>query len=163
MMAGVFNIPKLSRRIESDDLDIPTFTWDDFVKMEEIESGSYGTIYPGECQSRDDVVLKVLKGEKRQNKRLFLKEACLLNNMKGHENIATFIGFCTAPTYSIVMEYVYFDFCPFGVKKRVTSLGELIHFVDEELDFIPLKNLQLHIARDIANGLSYLHENGIAH
>ena len=162
-MGGVFNIPKLSRRVESDDLDILTFTWDDFVKMEEIESGSYGTIYSGKYQSRDDVVLKVLKGEKRQNKRLFLKEARLLNNIKGHENIATFIGFCTAPTYSIMMEYVYFDFCPFGVKKRVTSLDDLIHFVDEELDFIPLKHLQLHIARDIANGLSYLHENGIAH
>ena len=55
-MAGVFNIPKLSRRVESDNLDIPTFTWDDFVKMEEIESGSYGAIYSGEYQSRDDVV-----------------------------------------------------------------------------------------------------------
>ena len=52
------------------------------------------------------------------------------------------------------MGYVYFDFCPFGVKKRVTSLGDLIHFVDEELDFIPLKHLQLHIARDIAKLLA---------
>ena len=61
--------------------------------MEEIESESYATIYSGKYQSRDDVVLKVLKGEKRQNKWLFLKEARLLNKIKGHENIATFIGF----------------------------------------------------------------------
>ena len=71
-----------------------------------------------------DVVLKVLKGE-GQNKRLFLKEARLLNKIIGHENIATFIVFCTAPTYSLMMEYVYFDFCPFGVKKGVISLGDL--------------------------------------
>ena len=67
--------------------------------MEEIESGSYRTIYSGKYQSRDDVV--VLKGEKRQNKRLFLKEARLLNKIIGHENIAPFIGFYTAPIHNL--------------------------------------------------------------
>ncbi len=34
-MSGVFGIPKLSRRAESHDLEVPTFTWPDFTQEDE--------------------------------------------------------------------------------------------------------------------------------
>ena len=101
-MSGVFSIPKLSRRAESHDLEVPTITLSDFTQEDELGSGSYGTVYAGKYQNRNDVIVKVLKSERRENKRLFLKEARLLHEIKGHENIATFIAFCTTPTYTMI-------------------------------------------------------------
>ena len=108
------------------------------------------------------VTVKLLRGENREIKRLFLKEARLLHRIKDHKNIASFLAFCAEP-YGIMMEHVFFDFSIFDVDKKVHSLSDLLRFVDDRLDFSSLKNFQPKIAGDILDGLSYLHENGVVH
>jgi serine/threonine protein kinase len=59
--------------------------------------------------------------------------------------------------------YLCFDFHPFGIDKKCSSLGNLLQFLDEQCDFTSFEKLLLQISNDIAEGLSFLHDNGIAH
>ena len=161
-MTSEFVIPKLTVRRESTITDVPTFKWLDFSSKEELGMGSFGSVYRGQCSNRDNVVVKVLRGQNRESKRLFLKEARLLHSLNGHKNIVSFFSFCEEP-YAIMLEYLCFDFAVFGVNKKVTSLGDLLHFIDDQLDVSALKKFQPKIARDIADGLCYLHNNCIVH
>lgn len=60
------------------------------------------------------------------------------------------------------MEYVHFDFNPFGIDKTVSSLQDLFVFMDEQ-QLITSSKFQLRIAQYIAHGLAFLHNNRIAH
>lgn len=160
-MAGVFSIPKLTLRAENLNPGLPTFKWTDFSRNDKLGSGSFGAIYSGKYKG-EEVVVKKLRLVDRESKRLFIKEARLLHEVKGNENIACFFAFCVEP-YAIMMEYLCFYFRPFGVEKIVTSLSDFLQFIDGQLDFSSLKKFQTPIARDIANGLTYLHENNIVH
>ena len=162
-MADLFTIPKLTVRNENLNVNVPTFKWDEFTRKEELGIGSFGSVYCGKYEKREEpVTVKVLRVQNRESKRLFLKEARLLHNLKGHKNIATFLAFCVEP-HAIMMEYLYFDFGLFGVDKKVSSMNELLHFIDDHLDFTTLKSFQPKIARDIADGLCDLHEQGVVH
>ena len=162
-MADLFTIPKLTVRNENLNVNVPTFKWDEFTRKEELGIGSFGSVYCGKYEKREEpVTVKVLRVQNRESKRLFVKEARLLHNLKGHKNIATFLAFCVEP-HAIMMEYLYFDFGLFGVDKKVSSMNELLHFIDDHLDFTTLKSFQPKIARDIADGLCYLHEQGVVH
>ena len=61
-----------------------------------------------------------------------------------------------------MLEYVYFDFEPFGRSGRVSSLDEFLGFVEsrEVGDKFPF---QYEIAEDMCRGLAHLHELGIVH
>ena len=161
-MAGVFTIPKLVARPKNFSANIPTFEWSEFIRNEVLGVGSFGDVYCGRYEKQNDLVTVKLLRENREIKRLFLKEARLLHRIKDHKNIASFLAFCAEP-YAIMMEHVVFDFSIFGVDKKVHSLSDLLRFVDDRLDFSYLKNFQSKIARDILDGLSYLHENGVVH
>ena len=160
-MEGFTGIPKLSIRPETFHTGLATFEWSQFLNETELGSGSYGLVYAGKFNERD-VVVKTMRIRNRECKRLFVKEAQLLDKLKGHKHIACFVALCNEPL-AIMMEHVFFDFKPFGMNKTVTSLDELLSFIDERLDFNALKQFQTKIAQDIASGLSYLHENNIAH
>ena len=82
--------------------------------------------------------------------------------MKNHDKIVEFIAFCNDP-YAIMLEYLCFDFRPFGMDKKCSSLGSLLQFLDEQCDFTSFEKLPLQISNDISEGLSFLHSNGIAH
>ena len=160
-MSGEFVIPKLSVREDRTIIDVPTFQWADF-SSKELGMGSFGSIYRGQCTNHDNVVIKVLRRQNlRESKRLFLKSR-LLHKLNGHKNIVSFFAFCPEP-YAIMLEYLCFDFSVFNVDKKVTSLSDLLHFIDEQLEVSALKIFQPKVARDIAEGLSYLHNNGIVH
>ena len=62
-----------------------------------------------------------------------------------------------------MMEYVYFDFNPFEIDKKVSSLRDLLVFIDEQQLADTFSNFQVRIAQDIAHGLAFLHDNDIAH
>ena len=162
-MAGIFTIPKLTVRKETLRDDVPTFKWDEFTLKQDLGIGAFGSVCSGEYTKRDDpVTVKVLRIQDKESKRLFLKEARLLHHQKGHENVASFLAFCVEP-HAIMMEYHYFDFGTFGVDKKVSSVSELLHFIDDELGLTTLKNFQPKMARDVANGRSYLHEKSVVH
>ena len=166
-MAGTFAIPQLSlRRDTVPDLDVPLFNWSDFSTEKHLGSGAFGAVYSGRYERRDDVfedvVVKQLHAQTKESKRLFLKEARLLHHLPDHKNIDSFIAFCAEP-FAIMMEHVYFDFTVFGIEKTVTDLSEFLRFVDEKLEFLALKHCPLEIARDVAEGLCFLHSYGIVH
>ena len=109
------------------------------------------------------VVVKRLRDQnRRESQRAFLKEARLLQNLEANNNIADFIGLSTSP-YAIMMEYVFFNFPPFGIDKKVSSLRELLDFVHEQDQVSTFSKFQLCLAKDIGNGLSFLHSSSVVH
>ena len=156
---GSFKVPSLikKRRI---DHGLPTFDWNLVNNMQLIGSGSYGTIHQG-IYNEKTVVIKRLKGESSIAKDRFLKEAKLLFEMK-HTRIPEFLGFSENP-YSLMMDYVMFDFQPFGIEKTVTNIGEFYHFVDHEFNFDSFADVLVVCIRDVVNALDYLHKHNIAH
>ena len=109
------------------------------------------------------VVVKRLRDQnRRESQRAFLNEARLLQNLEANNNIADFIGLSTSP-YAIMMEYVFFNFSPFGIDKKVSSLRELLDFIHEQDQVSTFSKFQLCIAKDIGNGLSFLHPNSVVH
>ena len=156
-----FKLPVLSVRKQAQDLDIPQFFWKDVSDKQEVGGGSFGCVYYGKYNGRDIVVKRLRSGE-RESKKIFLKEARILNKVKNHDKIVEFIAFCNDP-YAIMLEYLCFDFRPFGIDKKCSSLGNLLQFLDEQSDFTSFEKLPLQISHDISEGLSFLHGKGIAH
>ena len=61
-----------------------------------------------------------------------------------------------------MMEYSCFDFRPFGVAKSLCTLENFVHFVDE-FDFDSFAVFMPTCAKDVVEGLKYLHNKNIAH
>ena len=61
-----------------------------------------------------------------------------------------------------MMEYSCFDFRPFGVAKSLCTLEDFVHFVDE-FDFASFADFMPTCAKDVVEGLKYLHSKNIAH
>ena len=105
-----------------------------YPNLRELCAGSFGSIYLAhygvECKK---VVVKKLRGESDDAKRRFLKEADMQHKIK-HQNIPRLFGYSDNP-HGLMMEYVAFDFAPFGLEKTVNNLDEFYHFVDSEFDF----------------------------
>ena len=76
---------------------------------------------------------------------------------KGHRNIIWFLEFSIL---SIMMEYSCFDFRPFGVAKSLCTLENFVHFVDE-FDFDSFAVFMPTCAKDVVEGLKYLHSKNI--
>ena len=97
------------------------------------------------------------------DKKTFIKEARILQRLK-HPNIVDFKGILNN-RFALVLEYVYFDFKPFGVEQKVSSLaqflGVLKGFAECHSFDSPLVNST--ICKDMAPGLQHLHESGVAH
>ena len=95
---------------------------------------------------------------------VFLKEAKLIViHSFEHENVVSFKGFFHSPCV-MMLEYVYFDFPPFGNSKVISSLGDFLNYMDRIDGFENFK-VTLHgkICNDIVNGLAYLHARDSAH
>ena len=164
-MAGVFKMPKLTLKQQHHQTcpGIPQFKWGDATIVDELASGAFGSVYLANHFSKV-VVIKKLREPDQESKKTFLKESSLLQQLREKQNrtIAKFFGLCTDP-YAIMMEYVYFDFNPFGIDKKVSSLRDLLVFIDEQQLEDTFSNFQVRIAQDIAHGLAFLHDNDIAH
>ena len=91
----------------------------------------------------------------------FLKEAKVMKDLNS-ENIVRFCYVGYSPV-SMMLEYACFNLGPLGAPgKRVSNLGSSLMFVNS-FQMKNLEELTLKVARDITNGLKYLHEAGIAH
>lgn len=62
-----------------------------------------------------------------------------------------------------MMEYVSFDFNPFGTEKTVSNLEDFYHFVDCEFNFEAFADVLLVCLKDTVAGLEYLHKSNIVH
>ena len=84
----------------------------------------------------------------------------LLNELH-HANIVTFKAVCCQP-FAMMLEYVYFDFKPFGQGVRVSSLADFLLQIDD-YNCEGFQQLVNHAAEEIIQGLDFLHSKGIAH
>ena len=83
-----------------------------------------------------------------------------------HPNITQFIGVCSKPV-AITMDYECFDFSPFGLIHQISNLLEFLNTLDhiegetEAFEhFLPVFS---KVAKDVAEGLCFLHSNDIVH
>ena len=93
----------------------------------------------------------------------FLKEARLLHSVAGHPNIVKFEAIASSQPYALMEEYEMFTFKPFGDDKVVSSLSRFLQHVDKHYDFEGFEHIPLVIAKQVTEGLKFLHEKDIVH
>lgn len=118
-----------------------------------------GCYNPQGGQSKE-VVVKVPRD--RGNEREFVKEARLLNSVNGHRNIVLFKAISIRP-FGLMTEYVKFSFRPFEDDTVVSSLSDFLSRVDLQYDFEGFEHVIPVIAKEVAVGLKFPHENSIVH
>ena len=147
-----------------DNLDLPTFRRAEFSNISCIGKGSFGKVYKA-TRDRQHFVIKeqVLYESTADEKNLFIKEAKLLKTVSGHENIVRIHGFSVIEN-SILLEFVSFDYKKIGIEhSEISTLKEFLITSDAISDYDGFDHLQHFIAHDVINGLSFLHNKGIAH
>jgi serine/threonine protein kinase len=97
----------------------------------------------------------------QSQKKIVLKEAKLLNGLT-HPNIIEFKGICN-DEYAILLEYLYFDFNPFGINAKAHCLADLLSQFDKSDCAQIDKQVSERIANDVAAGVGYLHGKGVTH
>jgi len=121
---------------QQDDWEIP---FESISDLQWLGSGAQGAVFLGRLSSEQVAVKKV-----RDVKETDIRHLRRLN----HPNIISFKGVCTqSPCYCIIMEY-----CPYG---------QLYEILRDGKEIPPL--LRLDWAKQIANGMNYLHSHKIIH
>lgn len=164
-----FQFPSLKLKRTKDDRvslllkNLPSFNWSKLTDKEEIGRGSFGSVFVARYPANDHderVVIKKLLGTEEGDRRLFLKEASILHRLRS-KNVVKFKGICSTPC-AIMLEYLSFDFTPFGGNDRVHSLEDFLHYIHahDAVDAFPFHD---KIVEDICSGMAYLHEQEICH
>lgn len=87
-------------------------------------------------------------------------EARILQELK-HSNIVKFKGICNSP-FALILEYVYFDFKPFGIESKVSSVAEFLGvFEGSNCNGFDSPQVISTICVDMAVGLQYLHDRDV--
>ena len=142
--------------------DFPQISWSDLADKEEIGRGSFGCVFTAKRSDGEAVVVKKLLRQHERETRLFLKEARILKSLR-HTNIVEMKAVCENPL-AMMLEYVFFDFEPFGLEGRVSSLQDYLDYMSTKEEVLSsLACLHNKIAEDTALGLQYLHDQNIAH
>ena len=111
--------------------DFPQFSWSDLTDKEEIGRGSFGCVFTAKRSDGESVVVKKLLRQHDRETRLFLKEARILKSLR-HRNIVQMKAVCENPL-AMMLEYdVFFDFAPFGLEGRVSSLQDYLEYMSTE-------------------------------
>ena len=166
---AAFRLPVVSSlRVQPAALHVlPSFEFCNIHNKEFLGNGRYGLVYKANHKTAGgnqnvDVVVKQMLSESSEDVVCFAKEAKLLFSI-GHKNVVSFLGYCPQPC-AIMVEYVFFDFKPFGVDKKVNSLLDLLNYLDKINSVNMLgRELQAKICMDIAKALEYLHSKDTLH
>lgn len=102
---------------------LPIFNHHDVVETKVIGRGSFATVSVGKYK-HEEVVLKEMHEIDDDDKDLLIKEARLLKELR-NEHVVTFQGISLSPA-SVMLEYLYFSFEPFGRQHRVHSLHKFL-------------------------------------
>ena len=146
---------------------LPVHDFKCLTNKEIIGKGAYGAVFTANWQTVPDaggksaaaekVVVKKLLGEDILDKKTFVKEARIIQELK-HPNIVKFKGICNNP-FALILEYVYFDFQPFGIESKVSSLAEFLGVLEgSDCDGFVTPQVISTICKDVALGLKYLHD-----
>ena len=153
--------PKPVAKGEKFDGNLPKYDPRRLIKQEELGRGSFGVVWKGLYGAKEVVIKEAISNDAEESKR-FVKEAKLLMQLSGSEHIVRFMAVCSEPL-SMLLEYVSFDFTPFGVPmKRCSSLSSFLSFVNS-FKMKTVEHFVVKIAEDIVNGLLCLHDQGIVH
>ena len=162
-----FKLPSLKGKYNADKSlvchGLPLFQWGNLREKEEpIDRGSFHFVFVARNGHGEKVVIKKLLSEDDHEKRLFIKEAQILHGINSeHTCIVKFKPACMEPC-PMMLEYLFFDFAPFGGSAIVSSLNRLLQHLhmNEAIDQFPF---QEKIALETAAGLAHLHDLGIVH
>ena len=140
--------------------ELPIFSYKNLVDKEEIGVGAFAVVFTAKLPDKSKVVVKKLISADEETKKSLIKEARLLQNLR-HANVVEFKGICT-DQLSLLLEYAYFDFSPFGCDIQ-THLTEFLAVCEQSSCDGMNVAVFTHAAFDVASGLKYLHQNNIAH
>ena len=141
---------------------IPQFSWNEIFDKEEIGRGGFGCVFTAKQRDGEMIVVKKLLREHDREKRLFLIEARILNFLH-YKHIVEMKAVCETPL-AMMLEYVYFDFTPFRLEGRVSSLQDYLDCIGTKEELLSsFACLHRKIAEDTSLGLQYLHERTIVH
>ena len=123
-----FKLPFLKGKCNSDGSlnchSLPLFAWEQLRDKEEaIGRGSCDLIFVAR-NNFEKVVIKKLLGEDEKEKSLFLKEAKILHVIKSEHKVK-FKAVCME-LFATMLEYLFFDFAPFGGSEVVSSLDQFL-------------------------------------
>uniref|UniRef100_A0A3Q3IFC2 non-specific serine/threonine protein kinase n=1 Tax=Monopterus albus TaxID=43700 RepID=A0A3Q3IFC2_MONAL len=112
-----------------------------------IGAGSFGTVYKGKWHG--DVAIKILKVTEPTPEQLqaFKNEMQVLRKTR-HVNILLFMGFMTQPNFAIITQWC-----------EGNSLYRHLHVTETKFDTMR----RIDVARQIAQGMDYLHAKNIIH
>ena len=143
---------------------LPAFEFGNIHNNKFIGKGSYGLVYKANHKTGNqnaEVEVKQMLSKSSEDVVCFPKEAKLLCSIS-YKNIS-FLGYCPEPC-AITLEYIFFDFKPFGVDKNVNSLLDLLKYLDKRNHVnMPGIELRAKICMDIAKGLEDLHHKDTVH
>lgn len=144
--------------------DLPPFTSSEYLNQTVVGLGSFGKVVLV-SKNNEMFVIKQFNNTDADDleRKLFEKEARLLYQLSGCENVVKFHGF-SAEEGSLLLEYCCFSFTPLQIDhESVHNLKELLLAGDRLSDYSGFEHLQRHMASDIACGLLYLHDRKIVH
>ena len=157
-----FHFPNLNKmQVINRDADLRTFKQDELSHGEKeiLGRGSFGIAYISEYKGAVVVIKELLCKEWSQTGKKLIKEAKIMKQCSS-KYVVQFLAVCYDPL-ALMLEYIFFDFKPFGGKLRISSLDELLQFCDN-IDFKGLELWPCKIAQDVSEGLAYLHKEHIA-
>lgn len=170
VMAFRMNLPifkkqarlQVSNRSPSWTFGLPPFEKKDFSNISFIGAGSYAKVYKVVKENKT-FVIKELHDNSSQECKLFQKEVQLLKSLSGHENIIQIHGFSVVKN-SMLLDYMAFSFRKLGIDEDdAHNLKEFLNTLHRGDYVDSFCHFQYHFAKDVANGLQFLHEKGIAH
>lgn len=151
-----FRLPQLLQR-STETVKIPQFDFNKLVVKERISQGSFGDVFtamfkaPGSEETETVVVKKIIYVLDQEERKLFSKEVAILHGLN-HTNVVKFKAMCDKPQ-AMMLEYVYFDFKPFGQDIRVSALSDFLLQVDDA-NCEGFHDLVHHAANEIIQGLA---------
>uniref|UniRef100_H3CHC1 Kinase suppressor of ras 1 n=1 Tax=Tetraodon nigroviridis TaxID=99883 RepID=H3CHC1_TETNG len=113
-----------------------------------IGKGRWGKVHKGRWHGEVAIRLLEVAGDQQEHLKLFKKEVMNYRQTR-HDNVILFMGACMVPPHLAIVT----SFC------RGATLYSMVRERAATLDL----NRTRQIARDIVNGMSYLHAKGIVH
>ena len=135
--------------------ELPIFSYKNLVDKEEIGVGAFAVVFPAKLTDESKVVVKNLISADKETKKSLIKEARFLQNLRD-ANVVEFKGICT-DQLSLLLEYAYFDFSPFGCDIQTHNLAEFLAVCEQSV-WLRWDEC-CSTAFDVASGLKYLHQN----
>ena len=130
---------------------LKNYRYKSLLDKEEIARGGFATVFTA-CVPDENIKVVVKKYLRSDSiaKKIVLKEAHLLSTLN-HPNVVHLEGICP-DQFAILLEYVHFNYKPFGIDDIVTSLAEFLSVCEcTSCDGID-SAVFLHAASDIAAG-----------